>query len=123
MAAVKIILEDYDFQENSREELRSQFIADNSGVVLILYNLNYHEGHDTPHDTPHAEKEVQKLLGYCAIPRSRQEIMDYMHLVDRKHFYRYYLTPLLASGKIAMTIPDKPKSKLQKYVSVNNDRA
>ena len=74
---------------------------------------------DTPHDTPHDMTEVQKLLNYCTIPRSRQEIMDYMHLADRMHFYRHYLAPLLASGKIAMTIPDKPKSKLQKYVVVD----
>lgn len=37
----KKILEDYNFQENSREELMPKFIADNSGFVLILYNLNY----------------------------------------------------------------------------------
>ena len=34
-----------------------------------------------------------------------------------KHFTEHYLKPLLASGKLEMTIPDKPQSKKQKYVA------
>ena len=39
----KKILEDYDFQENSRADLMPKFVTDDSGFVLILYNLNYHK--------------------------------------------------------------------------------
>ena len=46
----KKILEDYNFQENSREELMPKFIADNSGFVLILYNLNYGVPRDVAQD-------------------------------------------------------------------------
>ncbi|MBE6099322.1 MAG: AAA family ATPase [Anaerovibrio sp.] len=48
----KKILDDYDFQENSREKLMPQFIADNSGFVLILYNLNYYVAQGVPQDVP-----------------------------------------------------------------------
>ena len=70
--------------------------------------------HDTPHDTPYDEIEI---LDFCAMPRSRQEIMDHLGLVDQKHFRERYLKPMVGSGKLRMTIPDKPKSKNQKYVA------
>lgn len=41
--------------------------------------------------------------------------MDALRLNDRKHFRVAYLQPALDAGLIAMTIPDKPNSRLQKY--------
>ena len=43
-------------------------------------------------------------------------MMAYLGLENREHFRKTYLKPLLESGRIKMTIPDKPKSKNQKYV-------
>ena len=67
----------------------------------------------TTHDTTHDEN---KLLEFCSEPKTRQEMMDFMGLANRKHFGEHYLKPLLENGKLLMTIPDKPKSKNQKYV-------
>ena len=70
--------------------------------------------HDTPHDTPH---DQSGLIEFCATPRSRNEMMEFMGLIDRKHFTERYLKPLLASGKLEMTIPGRPQSKNQKYIA------
>ena len=70
--------------------------------------------HDTTHDATHVENGI---LDFCATPRSRQEIMDHLGLVNRRHFVKRYLEPMVESGKLRMTIPDKPKSKNQKYVA------
>lgn len=43
--------------------------------------------------------------------------MEFMGLVNRGNFVKHYLKPLLEAGKLVMTIPDKPKSKKQKYVA------
>jgi len=68
---------------------------------------------DTTQDTTH---DQERLIEFCSAPKSRQEMMAFMGLVNRKHFAVHYLKPLLASGKLMMTIPEKPSSKNQKYV-------
>lgn len=40
----KKILEDYDFQENTTEELMPKFMTQNKDFLLTLYNLNYFAG-------------------------------------------------------------------------------
>lgn len=75
---------------------------------------------DTPTDT-HTDTPTDKivsLLEFCATPRSRAEIQSFLNLKDKIHFLKTYLNPLLENGKIAMTIPDKPTSKNQKYFAV-----
>jgi ATP-dependent DNA helicase RecG len=74
--------------------------------------------HDAIHDAMHDEK-LNKLVETCAEPKTREEMMAYLGLVNRDHFRKNYLKPLLDSGKIKMTIPDKPKSKNQKYVKTD----
>ena len=70
----------------------------------------------TPHDTLQVEiGDYDKLLDFCSVPRSRIEMMDFMELTNRRHFWAHYLKPLLESERLLMTIPDKPSSPKQKY--------
>ncbi len=66
------------------------------------------------HDGDHDQR--QQLVEFCAVPRSRAEMMEFVGLTARRSFNEHYLKPLLESGQLVMTIPDKPKSKNQKYV-------
>lgn len=50
------------------------------------------------------------------LQRSRAEIMKHLELANTNHFRKTYLKLLLESGKLKMTIPDKPNSRLQKYI-------
>jgi ATP-dependent DNA helicase RecG len=45
----------------------------------------------------------------------RVEIQQALGLKHEDHFRKAYLLPALKAGFIEMTIPDKPKSRLQKY--------
>lgn len=63
-------------------------------------------------------EDRNKLLDYCHIPRSLKEMMQFMELKARQSFIDLYLKPLLQSGQLVMTIPDKPTSRNQKYVKV-----
>ena len=62
------------------------------------------------------DEKTEKVLAFCSVPRSRAEIMKHLELANTNHFRKTYLKPLLESGKLKMTIPDKPNSRLQKYI-------
>ena len=62
------------------------------------------------------EDKINLILEFCKEPKSVKEIMEYIGLKHRPTFMYDYLNPLLEKGKLQMTIPDKPKSRNQKYV-------
>ena len=72
-------------------------------------------GQDTEQDTE-PDSRINKLIEFCAFPRSRKEMQDHVRIASREHFLNVFLKPLLESGSIVMTIPDKPNSKNQKYI-------
>ncbi len=49
------------------------------------------------------------------VKMSRSELMDALGLKDRMHFYYSYLQPSVEEGLVEMTIPDKPRSGMQRY--------
>ena len=85
--------------------------------------------HDSEHDSEHdgaqdaarsrtTDATQERLVAFCNVERTRQEILDYLGLASRRYLLEKYLKPLLQSGRLQMTLPDKPQSKYQKYVSV-----
>ena len=60
------------------------------------------------------ENVFESLIDYCAIPRTREEIIKYVGK-SKNHVISKYLSPLVLSGKLKLTIPEKPQSPLQKY--------
>ena len=58
-----------------------------------------------------------KILEFCKEPKTRAEIQEYVGINNRGHFRTAILDPLLKNGKLLRTIPDKPNSKNQKYVT------
>jgi Fic family protein len=68
-----------------------------------------------PQVTPQVTPQVGELLAAIQGEMSREALQAALGLLDRKSFSVRYLKPALAAGLIAMTIPDKPNSRLQKY--------
>ena len=60
------------------------------------------------------------LLRFCLTPRSRKEIADYLGIKTVFYVMQQYVQPLLKSGRLEMTIPDKPKSRNQRYRTAKN---
>ena len=48
-------------------------------------------------------------------------MMKEIGIKDRNHFAENYLNPLLKTGKLRRTIPDKPRSSKQQYVAVQQN--
>ena len=62
------------------------------------------------------DQDVTKMIiAFCKQPHSAKEIMEYIKINDRSFFRRHYLNPMIKTGQLKMTIPDKPKSGNQKY--------
>ena len=56
-----------------------------------------------------------QVLEFCRTPRKASEIQELLGLHHRETFINNYLHPLLETGWIERTIPDKPRSRLQRY--------
>lgn len=64
------------------------------------------------------EKTHDTILAFCVEPLSKAEIAEHCGYKNTKNFTQKYLRPLLDSGMLKMTLPDKPKSKNQKYIAI-----
>lgn len=78
-----------------------------------------------PQDGTQVETQVRtqvtltdQILAFCAEPHSKAEIAEHCGYKNTKGFTKRYLRPLLDKGQLQMTIPDKPRSQHQKYVTV-----
>ena len=99
-----------------------EFRTEKDDFVVAFYRNLREEWNNlggTNQVTNQVEAEAtESLLDFCKVPRSRQEIQEYLGLSNRGHVRTDYINPLLDTGKLKMTIPDKPNSSKQKYVSV-----
>lgn len=62
---------------------------------------------------------IREIINYCITPRSREELANRFGFSTASYFKKTYISPLIEDGRIKMTIPEKPKSKFQKYYSEN----
>lgn len=70
-------------------------------------------------NTPAISAPKKDLISFCNIPRTRAEISEFLGLGTSYYAMQQYILPLIQEGKLVMTIPDKPRSKYQKYVTQN----
>ena len=59
----------------------------------------------------------REILKFCRKPKSKKEILDHVGYKNRTYLTRKFLKPMIESGKLAYTIPEKPTSRLQKYIT------
>lgn len=63
---------------------------------------------------------MKKILSFCTEPRSKDEIAKHIGLSSVYYITSRYLQPLLESSQLRMTLPDRPKSKHQRYIAAQN---
>ena len=61
------------------------------------------------------ETVFERVAASCIIPRTALELMHTEGRTDRTKFKKSVLDTLLSDGILEYTIPDKPRSRLQKY--------
>ena len=65
-------------------------------------------------------QRLNALLQYCEEARSRIEMQEFCGIKSQDYFRRNILLPLLESGRLKRTIPDKPNSSKQRYIRAQN---
>lgn len=96
----------YGLPEPKFENRRNEF-------VVTFYNA-------VETGTAKAEVELGKknLLDFCRTPRTRKEIADFLQVKTVGYAINKYVRPLVEAGTLQMTCPERPKSRTQKYVTV-----
>lgn len=79
--------------------------------VVILYN------HPAETENERTGRKEQSILDFCRTPRSRRELAAYLGLSSVSYAITQYVQPLVDAGELKLTIPEKPKSTHQMYVT------
>lgn len=62
---------------------------------------------------------ASRILDFCSVPRSRKELEEkFKNEITIAYLMSKHMKPLIAENKIALTKPESPKSKDQKYYTV-----
>lgn len=99
-------------REMEKYKLREPKFADERGSFIVTF---YKEGNVSKTE-PELEA-VNNLLVFCRTPRTRKEICEYLGLSSVTYAIQTHVMPLVESGKIKMTMPEKPKSPKQLFYS------
>ena len=75
---------------------------------------------DAP-EQEHALKinDEKGLIEFCRTARTRTEIIEYLAISSGQYALRRYLNPLVEAKAILLTMPDKPRSPNQKYLTAD----
>lgn len=98
------------FSELKKAGMPAPLFIDRGGVFKVIFFKK----------TGVQEKDAdfeQEILSYSSTPRTREELAKKFGFDAPFYFLKKYISPLIDAGKIKMTLPDKPKSKFQKYYS------
>ena len=106
------------------EAYKPEFSSTATDFRVILKNVNYNLEGDT-HQVTHQDIELstmsKQILAFCTTPKSKKELAVFCGFKDLRNFTLKHINPLLESGQLEMTIPDKPKSRNQKYITVRSE--
>lgn len=94
------------------------FINRRNEFIVILYNKPISNEQETPLSL---NKGKEGLLEFCKTPRTRQEIADYLGINTVFYVMKHYIQPLVESGELLLTLPDKPRSRNQQFVSKKSE--
>jgi ATP-dependent DNA helicase RecG len=94
--------------------LEDPVFSDERGTfTVILYKRERAQDNTSQREMTDKEEE---LLNFLKLPRSRNEIAEYLGLGTIAYVMQTYINPLVERGLVRLTIPEKPKSPKQRFV-------
>lgn len=65
------------------------------------------------------DQDSMQIIGFCRESKAINEMMEQLSWLDRTKFRRKFVLPLLKAEVLRMTMPDKPSSPEQRYVTTD----
>lgn len=117
-AALANMLELLNITENRYSgipTMRMEFL--NAGLPVPVFSVRYGEFKVIMKNGYHTESAslTDSIIEFCSVPRSRAELISFAGK-SRNYVMGQIVAPLVESGKLKLTMPDKPKSSNQKFV-------
>ncbi|MBQ8416404.1 MAG: putative DNA binding domain-containing protein [Clostridia bacterium] len=117
-AALANMLELLNITENRYSgipTIRMEFL--NAGLPVPVFSVRHGEFKVIMKNGYHTESAslTDSIIEFCSVPRSRAELISFAGK-SRNYVMGQIVAPLVESGKLKLTMPDKPKSSNQKYV-------
>lgn len=100
-------------KELKKNGLPEPLFEDQRGQFSVTF-FNTNDSHPAKAEL---DDKASGLVEFCRTPRTRQEIADYLGLSSISYAIKDYVMPLVDKGVIKLSIPDKPRSPKQLYIS------
>ena len=99
-------------------------VIDNGKSVIDSVRDDEKSNYDSNYDERSVRDGVydEKILVFALIPKNRKELMDLLGISMHTKNHERHIIPLLAKGFLAMTLPEKPNSKNQKYITTEKGK-
>ncbi len=105
-------------RELERAGMAEPEFRDERGTFVVCFREERLSAPDSGYSAEYShDADIENLLRFCSVPRSRQEIAEYLHIKSVTYAIKAHVLPLVEQGLIALSLPDKPKSPKQRYVS------
>ena len=124
-SGLKKIISETEMLPGYKPEFKPEFLSTAMDFKVTFKNLNYDPNlndsvSDQVSDQVSPKDIAQSILEFCATEKNKQEICSFVGYKNLTYFTRKYLKPLILSGQLKMTVPSKPNSKNQKYITISN---
>ena len=91
---------------------------DDRGTFAVCFRKTAEASKAEPATVQIGGTPEEKLLHFCAVPRTRREIAKFLGIKSVPYAVTTYVTPLVEKGLLTLSLPEKPRSPKQRYTAV-----
>ncbi len=92
-------------------------------VLPFNYQFTFQESKISDQDSDQDSDQIVRLLKYALKAKSREELLSHLGLKNHFDNYKRHIEPIIDRNWLGMTIPDKPNSRNQRYITTATGRS
>ncbi|MBD5160785.1 MAG: AAA family ATPase [Oscillibacter sp.] len=91
------------------------------GTFVVCFRKAAEIPKTDPHTPYSSDTQEAKLLQFCTVPRTRQEIAAFLGIKSVPYAIKSHIIPLVEQGLIVLSLPDRPRSPRQRYTTAKDN--